>query len=152
MSHGPRRVVATSHAEGGGTEEEMSATRKDDPTEDAGEGRGADHNEVRITGRLSADADVKDLPSGDVLVLLKVVVARPEGNRVDSLPVVVGPGPDRGRRRNVIQASRRTVTRATKLSEGERVTVEGWLKRHFWDAGGARRSRLQVVATEVSRT
>lgn len=108
-----------------------------------------DRNQVRITGRLSADADIKDLPSGDVLVLLKVVVGRLEGNRVDSLPVVVGPGPDAGRRRNAIQPTRRTVTRATKLTEGDRVAVEGWLKRHFWDAGGVRRSRLQVVATEL---
>lgn len=110
-----------------------------------------DRNEITITGRLSADADVKDLPSGDVLVLLKVVVRRAEGNRVDSLPVVVGPGPEERRPRNAIQPARRTVTRATRLSEGDRVTVQGWLKRHFWDAGGARRSRLQVVATEVKR-
>lgn len=110
-----------------------------------------DRNAITITGRLSADADIKDLPSGDVLVLLKVVVGRAEGNRVDSLPVVVGPGPAKGRPRNAIQAARRTVTRATKLREGDRVTVEGWLKRHFWDAGGMRRSRLQVVATEISR-
>lgn len=114
------------------------------------DGKSTDRNQVRITGRLSADADVKDLPSGDVLVLLKVVVDRAEGNRVDSLPVVVGPGPAKGRRRNRIQPTRRTVTRATRLAEGDRVAVEGWLKRHFWDAGGVRRSRIQVVATEVA--
>lgn len=114
------------------------------------DGNSTDRNQVRITGRLSADADVKDLPSGDVLVLLKVVVGRAEGNRVDSLPVVVGPGPAKGRRRNAIQPARRTVQRATRLTEGDRVAVDGWLKRHFWDAGGVRRSRIQVVATEVA--
>ncbi|HEX2027100.1 MAG TPA: hypothetical protein VHF25_03795 [Nitriliruptorales bacterium] len=32
---------------------------------------------------------------------------------------------------------------------GERIHVEGWLQRRFWDAGEAgRRSRLQVVAVE----
>lgn len=110
-----------------------------------------DENEIRLVGRLSADADVKDLPSGDVLVLLKVVVSRTGSNRVDSLPVVVGPGPEKGSRRGDGQPTRRTVERAAELAEGDRIEVEGWLKRHFWDAGGTRRSRLQVVATELRK-
>lgn len=110
-----------------------------------------DRNEIRLVGRLSADADVKDLPSGDVLVLLKLVVSRPDNARVDSLPVVVGPGPQQGTRRDDGQPTRRSVDLATRLVEDDRVQVEGWLKRHFWDAGGVRRSRLQVVATELRR-
>lgn len=119
---------------------------------DAGEhGTTTDRNEIRLVGRLSADADVKDLPSGDVLVLLKLVVNRPDGARVDSLPIVVGPGPEQGTRRGDGQPTRRSVDLATRLVEDDRVQVEGWLKRHFWDAGGVRRSRLQVVATELRR-
>lgn len=135
------------------TETDNGTTEAHDPHHDPhhDQDRNHDLNEIRISGRLSADADIKDLASGDVLVLLKVVVGRAAGNRVDSLPVVVGPGPEKGRRRDATQPARRTVARATKLSEGDRVLVEGWLKRHFWDAGGVRRSRLQVVATEITR-
>lgn len=109
-------------------------------------------NRVRIAGRLSADPEVRDLPSGDVLVLLRVVVPRPDGSRSDSLPVAVGPSPARGRRRAPGQATAATVKRAAALGEGDEVAVEGWLQRRFWDAGAAgRRSRLQVVAEQVRR-
>lgn len=109
-------------------------------------------NAVELQGELSAPPDVKSLPSGEDLVLLRLLVERPAGDRRDSLPIVVGPPPPPGRRRDPGQATRGTVRRAAGLEEGERVTVRGWLQRHFWDAGDAgRRSRLQVVATEVTR-
>lgn len=110
-----------------------------------------DHNHVSIEGRLSADPELKDLESGDRLVILRVVARRPDGTRGDSLPVAVGPPPPKGQRRAPGQAGRREVTRASKLSEGDRVRVEGFLQRRFWAAGGVRRSRLQVVAESIER-
>lgn len=110
-----------------------------------------DRNQIVLEGRLSAEPELRDLPSGDTLVQLRVVVQRPDGSRVDSLPVVVGPGPAKGRRRGPGQASRREVARASGLACDERVRVEGWLQRRFWAAGGVRRTRLQVVATSVER-
>ncbi len=105
-------------------------------------------NEVSLRGRLSRDPEVRTLPSGDELVLLRVVAERPDGSRTDSLPVCVGPAPV-GRRRRRTEATRTTVRRAARLSARDAVAVRGWLQRRFWDAGGQRRSRLQVVATEV---
>lgn len=110
-----------------------------------------DVNEVVLEGRLSADPDVKDLDSGAQLVLLRVVSRRPDGSRVDSLPVVVGPPPERGRRRTSGQALARDVRRAASLAVDDRVRVVGRVQRHFWDAGGVRRSRIQVVAETVER-
>lgn len=108
-------------------------------------------NSVRICGRLSADPDVRELPSGDTLVLLRVVVARPDGSRSDSLPVAVGP-PAAGKRRAPGQATAATVRRAGRLTRGDEVVIEGWLQRRFWDAGPAgRRSRLQIVAERLTR-
>lgn len=112
---------------------------------------GADVNQLVLVGRLSADPDVKQLASGGQLVLLRVVARRPDGPRVDSLPVVVGPPPTRGRRREPGQATARDVRRAAALTTDDRVRVTGRLQRHFWDAGGVRRSRLQVVAETVER-
>lgn len=110
-----------------------------------------DLNHVAIEGRLSADPEVKDLESGDRVVILRVVARRPDGSRVDSLPVAVGPPPAKGQRRAPGQAGRREVTRASKLAEGDRVHVEGFLQRRFWAAGGVRRSRLQVVAETIEQ-
>jgi single-strand DNA-binding protein len=118
---------------------------------DAEDGVPTDLNEVVLEGRLSAEPDVKELPSGGQLVLLRVVARRPDGRRVDSLPVVVGPAPGRGQRRAPGQPSARDVRRAAGLAVDDRVRVVGRLQRHFWDAGGARRSRLQVVAETVER-
>lgn len=108
-----------------------------------------DVNRIVIEGRLSAPPEVKELESGEVVVLLRVVARRPDGGRVDSLPVAVGPPPPAGTRRSPGQAGRREVARAGRLAEGDRVHVEGYLQRRFWAAGGARRSRLQVVAERI---
>lgn len=108
-----------------------------------------DHNHIELEGRLSRPPEEKELPSGDRLVLLRVVVRRPDGSRVDSIEVAVGPPPSRGRRRAPGQALTRTVDRAAALGEGDRVRVSGHVERRFWRAGGGSRTRLQVVAAEV---
>lgn len=121
------------------------------PASSGDDGPPSDENTLVIAGRVSADPDVKELGDGVTLVLLRVVVRRPDGSRVDSLPVVVGPPPRRGQRRAPGQAATRDVRRAAALREGDRVRVEGFLQRRFWDAGGSRRSRLQVVAAALER-
>ena len=108
-----------------------------------------DRNRIELEGRLSRPPEEKELPSGDRLVLLRVVVRRPDGSRVDSIEVAVGPPPSRGRRRRPGQALTGTVRRAAGLAEGDRVRVEGHLERRFWRAGGGPRTRLQVVAAEL---
>lgn len=118
----------------------------------------ADQNLTVLQGRLSRDPEEKILPSGDVLVVLRVVVRRhgsamQEGRaneQVDSIEVAVGPPPRRGRRRAPGQALTRTVRKSATLNKGDRVRVEGHLERRFWRDGGAPRTRMQVVAHEVA--
>jgi single-strand DNA-binding protein len=142
----------------GRSRNETAAETPAETTTGAARGRGsADHevdgpsdvNRIVLEGRLSQEPEEKSLPSGDVLVVLRVVVRRPDGARVDSIEVAVGPPPARGHRRAPGQALTRTVRRSASLRAGDRVRVEGHLERRFWRAGGAPRTRMQVVASEV---
>jgi single-strand DNA-binding protein len=123
--------------------------------EEAGEdGRGGadegavDRNEVRLTGRVSGPPERRALPSGDEVVRFRLVVRRDDGAS-DTVPIQVGPAPGPGGRRRPGQSGRRALAGAERLRPGSRVAVHGRLRRRWWEAGGARRSRLEVVADEV---
>lgn len=108
-----------------------------------------DVNLVRLRGRVSGAPERRVLPSGDEVVALRVVVRRPDSETVDALDVSVGPAPGPGGRRSDGQVGRRVLATAARLSVDDRVEVAGELRRRWWDAGGARRSRLEVRATTV---
>lgn len=110
-----------------------------------------DLNRVVLEGRVSRAPETRELPSGDVVVVLNVVVRRGHGSRVDSLPVSVGPPPGRGGRRQPGQPTARTLRQAQRLRVDDRVRVEGTLERRFWSTGGQRRTRLAVAAEELVR-
>ncbi len=98
-------------------------------------------NEVRLCGRLSGVPDARVLPSGDTVVLLRVVVDRPPASdgrrRVDTIDVACW--------------SARTRRTATRLPEGQVVEVEGSLRRRFFRSGGTAASRYEVEARSVRR-
>jgi single-strand DNA-binding protein len=99
-------------------------------------------NTVMIVGRVSAAPDVRDLPSGDRLVTLRVVVDRP---------------PDRGSTKRVVDVidvacwSKRTQRTAGSLGPDDTVRVEGSLRRRFFATGAGRTSRYEVEAARLSR-
>jgi len=99
-------------------------------------------NCVTIVGRVSAAPDVRDLPSGDRLVTLRVVVDRP---------------PDRGSTKRVVDVidvacwSKRTQRTATSLGPTDTVRVEGALRRRFFATGAGRASRYEVEASRLAR-
>lgn len=103
----------------------------------------ADHpavNEVRLRGRVSAVAEPRTLPSGDVVVALRVVVARgrPRGtSRVDVVDVACW--------------SARTRRVAARLVEGDEVEVHGALRRRFFRTGQSTQSRYEVEADLLTR-
>lgn len=95
-------------------------------------------NEVRLVGRVSADPVVRELPSGDEIVAVRVVVGRPPSSRskvrVDALECVAyGAGPRRS---------------AGSWRSGDVVEVTGALRRRFFSSGGGRASLVEV---EMSR-
>src|SRR5689334_15380997 len=89
-------------------------------------------NAVTLVGRVSAAPDSRDLPSGDRLVTLRIVVDRP---------------PARGSTRRAVDVidvacwTKRTQRTAVSLGADDAVRVEGALRRRFFAAGGGRASR-----------
>ncbi len=84
----------------------------------------------------------RELPSGDLLTTLRVVVDRP---------------PDRDAGRRVVDAidvacwSRRTQRSAIRLRTEDVVRVEGALRRRFFASAVGRSSRYEVEATRLVR-
>ena len=116
-------------------------------TEQLSSGPGSDTdagyvNSVTLVGRVSAAPDVRDLPSGDRLVTLRVVVDRP---------------PERGSTKRVVDAidvacwSKRTQRTAGSLAADDPVRVEGSLRRRFFATGAGRASRYEVEASRLVR-
>ncbi len=115
-------------------------------------------NEVVLWGRLSAPAEQRELPSGDVIVTLRVVVDRPTGR-----PRATGSGTPRrnspdGKGRSpgvdtidVVCWSASTRRVALRLGGGEQIEVEGALRRRFFAAAAGRQSRYEVEAARVRR-
>ncbi len=99
-------------------------------------------NAVVLVGRVSALPEQRDLPSGDRLVTLRVVVDRP-------------PTPGASRRLvDVIDVAcwtKRTQRTAGGLRADDGVRVEGALRRRFFAAGGGRSSRYEVEAHRLVR-
>ena len=99
-------------------------------------------NEVALVGRVSAAPETRELPSGDELVTLRVVVDRP---------------PDTGATRRTVDVvdvacwSRRTRRSAGALLPGDTVRVEGSLRRRFFGGAGGRTSRYEVEAARLVR-
>lgn len=99
-------------------------------------------NEVVLVGRVSAVPQRRDLPSGDALVTLRVVVDRPPQKGVTKRSVDVI---------DVACWSKRTQRTAGSLVADDGVRVEGALRRRFFAAGGGRASRYEVEATRLVR-
>lgn len=123
-------------------------------------------NEVLLTGRVPAAALERTLPSGDVIAVLRVVVARrvqsgrrrqspPRGEHGHGSEAADGQAP--ARRPPVVDtidvvcwsASTRRV--AARLTTGDVVDVEGALRRRFFGAAGGRQSRYEVEARHIRR-
>lgn len=98
-------------------------------------------NEVLLSGRLSAAPLERELPSGDVMVQLRVVVPRPRAAskrmRVDTIDVACW--------------TARTRRSALRLEAGTHIQVTGALRRRFFRAGAAAVSRYEVEAATVTK-
>lgn len=104
-------------------------------------------NEVVLVGRVSADPEDRELPSGDILTTFRLVVDRPpparrprEGSRpatTDTLDCVAWGG--------AVRRSARTVR------AGDVVAVEGALRRRFWRSPAGAASRYEIELDTVKR-
>jgi single-strand DNA-binding protein len=103
------------------------------------------NNEVHLVGRVSGAPEPKELPSGDRLVALRVVVPRSLPRRAPTrkAPVV-----------DTIDVTCWTsITRrvAERLGPGDVVEVTGALRRRFFRGGGGVQSRYDVEVSALRR-
>jgi single-strand DNA-binding protein len=94
-------------------------------------------NDVRLVGRSSGPALEKELPSGDKVVEIRIVVARDDRDGYDTLDVALWSAALR--------------KRALSLKENEWIEVVGALRRRFWKTGNVVASRWQVEGRELTR-
>lgn len=105
-------------------------------------------NDVHLHGRVSGEPEPRTLPSGDLLVALRVVVPRPADRR--------GSGAGRpGRARvdtiDVTCWSGSTRKVAVRLRDGDEVELDGSLRRRFFRSGVAVQSRYDVEVRALRR-
>ena len=94
-------------------------------------------NSVFLIGRVSGDAEEKELPSGDKVVEFRLVVARDNRDGYDTFDIAVW--------KSMLRK------RALSLDEEEWLEVKGVLRRRFWRQGPGVASRWQVEGRELNR-
>jgi single-strand DNA-binding protein len=107
-------------------------------------------NEVALRGRASAAGEERTLPSGDVIVTLRVVVPRESAahRRAGSGAEVRRASVDTI---DVVCWTARTRRAALRLAAGDAVEVAGALRRRFFGGPAGRQSRYEVEASTVRR-
>ncbi|SES02173.1 single-strand DNA-binding protein [Pedococcus cremeus] len=129
-------------------------------------------NEVHLSGRVSGTPQEKTLPSGDAVVLFRLVVRRPAARRTGSARAgdKVASAQDAATKGAATKgaATKGAATRgavvdtldvacwtarsrkvALRLQDGDAAEVTGSLHRRFFRAGGAAASRYEVAAATV---
>jgi single-strand DNA-binding protein len=104
-------------------------------------------NEVALAGRVSGEPEEKTLPSGDVLVLWRVVVDRPPSRR----PVAEGSRAVTTDTFDCVAWSAGVRRTAAAFGSGDVVRVEGALRRRFWRADGGTTSKCEVEVARARR-
>lgn len=121
-------------------------------------------NSVRLVGRVSAEPEHRELPSGDELVQLRVIVVRPArptraarasgGGRGSAAAAGAGEtGAPRAQVDTIDVTCWTAGTRrsAARLQPGQVVEVHGALRRRFFRAGAVTQSRYEVEASLLRR-
>jgi single-stranded DNA-binding protein len=100
-------------------------------------GSAVDLNLVVIAGRIAAEPEIRTFESGATLMRFLVTVRSEEPrSRLDVIPVAQwDPDPD-----DIPDGSVR----------GRSIWVAGAVQRRFWSVGDGRKSRIEIIAHDVS--
>jgi single-strand DNA-binding protein len=102
-------------------------------------------NEVHLVGRLAAPPVSREMPSGDLLVTFRLVVARERTSRASSTRSVMVDTIDCVAWTKVTQRS------AGTWEPGDLVEVRGALRRRFWRSPHGSSSRSEVEVSSARR-
>jgi len=102
-------------------------------------------NEVTVGGRISGSPVERELPSGDTVVQLRLVVPRSVPRRR------VGEGGATVDTIDVACWTKALQRKAVRLKPGDLVTVRGALRRRFWRSAAGPASRYEVEVTALDR-
>lgn len=94
-------------------------------------------NHIELTGRISGEPTTRELPSGDELVTLRLVVTRDAGGPVDTIDCACWSA-----------VARRA---AERFVDGDRARIEGSLRRRFFRTPGGPSSRYEVEVRRLVR-
>jgi len=94
-------------------------------------------NHCSFEGRLSVAAEERTLPSGDVIVTIRLIVPREEPGRVDTIEWVA--------RQSALRR------RLLRMEPGCHLHVEGALHRRFWRSATGPVSRFEVDIAVLRR-
>ena len=102
----------------------------------------SDLNRATLSGRLTADPELKYLPSGTTVANLRLASNRSyttNGERREEVLFV-----------DVEVYGKAGAALAQHKAKGDFLLVDGRLRQHTWERDGHRHSRLAVVADQVS--
>lgn len=94
-------------------------------------------NYIKLEGRLSGEAELRTLPSGDEIAVFRIVVPRDVEGRVDTIDCQVNTA-----------ALRR---KALRIKNSAEIAVEGALHRRFWRGSAGLASRYEVEVKSLHR-
>ena len=94
-------------------------------------------NYIKLEGRLSGEPEIRTLPSGDDIVVFRIVVPRDEVGRVDTIDCQASTA---ATRRKVLKTRPETL-----------IGVEGALRRRFWRGAAGLASRYEVEVKVFDR-
>ena len=92
-------------------------------------------NLVAVIGNLASDPELRHTPAGRAVCTFRVAVSRPGGESADFFTVVAW--------------EKQAEVCSEYLVKGRRVGVEGRLHHSTWETDGARRSKVEIVASRV---
>jgi single-strand DNA-binding protein len=132
--------MATRVRPAAGTTDGGGAESADGPAEPAAGTLTEHRNEVIVSGRLSAAALAKELPSGDQIVTWRLIVDRVVAEGARKVDVV-----------DCTTFGARLRRQAVGWREGDVIEVTGSLRRRFWRGAGGLQSRCEVEAASARR-
>jgi single-strand DNA-binding protein len=98
-------------------------------------------NRIMVTGRVSAAATSRTMPSGDEMVSWRIVVDRPASRGQRPAFDVV----------DCVGWTARVRRSASSWAVGDVVTVDGALRRRFWRSPGGLQSRCEIEVGTARR-